>query len=84
MAFGEASLGEALSGFIEFDLDRERELFLDAAGELFLDPDREELRDLEPDFAERCECGDCELFLTFFSAGSREWDLDRDLDILLL
>lgn len=76
-------LGEShfeTSGFIEFDLDLERELFLDAAREL-LDEEWEELRDLEPDFAEWCECaGDCEPFLALVSLGSGEWDLERDLD----
>jgi len=79
--FGEAHLDGLSLGFAEFDLDLERELFLDA-WEL-LDWEREEPGDLEPDFAEWCErTGDCETFLV--STGSSEWDLERDLDTLLL
>lgn len=71
-------------GFEEFDLDLERELFLDAAREL-LDEECEELRDLEPDLIERCECvGDCEPSLALISVCSGERDLERDLDTSLL
>lgn len=71
-----------LLGFEEFDRDRERELFLDAAREL-LDEEREELRDLEPDL-ERCECaGDCEPSFALVSVCSGERDFERDLDLLL-
>lgn len=71
-------------GFEEFDLDLERELFLDAAREL-LDEVCEELRDLEPDLIERCECvGDCEPSLAPISVRSGERDLERDLDTSLL
>lgn len=81
---GESHLDEMSLGVIKFDLDLERELFLDVAREL-LDEEWEELRDLEPDFPEWCECaGDCEPFLALVSLSSGEWDLERDLDVLFL
>lgn len=79
---GVSHLDEISLDLIKFDV--ERKLFLDAAREL-LDEEWEELRDLEPDFPEWCECaGDCEPFLALASLGSGEWDLERDLDVLFL
>ena len=43
---------------LDLDLDLDREFSRDAKSRLFLDSSKEELLDLDTDFAERIECGD--------------------------
>ena len=60
----------------ELDLDLDRECSRDAASELFLDSANEELLDLEGDFGDPTERGDCGSPSTTFPSGSGDGDLD--------
>lgn len=58
--FGEAHLDGGLLRLTEVDLDLDREFSRDAASKLFLDSPNDELLDLDRDFAEHTERGDCD------------------------
>lgn len=77
--FGEEHLDGGLLLLAEVDLDLDREFWRDAGLELFLDSANEELLDLDGDFAECIECGDCDSFCTFFPSRPGEGDLEGDV-----
>lgn len=78
----EPAFDGGLLGFGEFDLDLDRELLRDPAGELFCDSAGEELRDLEPDFPDLTDRGECDASLaTSFTLSG---DFEGDLDVLRL